>query len=132
MIIALTFENYDEIQKFCHTAVDAHPDELVLIIDGMRAERPHPRHRKALCDDELSLDELSLYEAGRLHVYYHLMEAGLFDIEQIADVLDLDVTELDAKHHIWENGQIVERRDAMCKMLLKNAERDMQKEGESV
>lgn len=125
MKLSLAFENYDEIVTLCKASVDAHPNNLALTIEGMRKEQPQPRHRKALCDDELTLDEMCYYEAGRLHVYYNLCKRGMYTMEQISEILDFDVKALSSMRHIWEDGEIVERGNAMYKMLIHNAERDM-------
>lgn len=71
------------------------------------------------------LDEMALYESGRLHVYYNLVEAGTFTLDQVADVMDMSTEELEATRHIWEGGEITARRDATMDLLLRDARRKM-------
>ena len=119
----------EEILDFANTLIDAHPVGITLEIDAMTAGKPEPKQPPlAKTDDEMTLHDLALYEAGRLHVYYCLVTAGLYTVSQVADVMDLDAAQLDAVRHIWESGEIVERRDAMFEMLISNAERKMHDE----
>ena len=119
----------DEIQNFAQSLIDTHPAGITLEINEMTSGKPEPaRPPLAKTDDEMTLHDLSLYEAGRLHVYYVLVTTGLYTVAQVADVMDLDAAQLAAAHHIWESGEIVERRDAMFEMLIKSAERLMHDE----
>lgn len=128
MKISLSFRDYDEVVQLCKASVDAHPENIVLTIDGMHADVPQPRHRKALCDDELTVDELCYYESGRLHVYNCILKSGVYKLEDIAEVMQLDIEMLSMILPLWDNGEIVQRGAAMYQMIMRNAERDMRKE----
>lgn len=87
-------------------------------------------HRKSLCDDDLTMEQMCYYESGRLHVYNCLLKSGVYRLEDIAEVMQLDVEMLSMMLPLWDSGEIVERGAAMYQMIMRVAERDMQKEKE--
>ena len=129
MKLSFTFTSIDEIEKIATEMIDAYPLDVTLAVGETERGNPKPQRLPyAKTDDELTVHDLALYEAGRLHVYLVCNKAGFYPLEQIANTMQLDIHKLQAIKHIWDSGEIVERRDAIVEILREEARQEFQKE----
>lgn len=125
MKVSFSFSSLDEIEKFAHELIDAHPIALTLSVGATETGIPEPqRPPYAKCMDELTAHDLALYAAGELQVYYALANSRTLNMEQIAGIMDMDLEELAMMRGTWANGDIIEQRDAVVDMMLRDARKN--------
>lgn len=130
MKVYLSFENEEEIQKISESIIGKNPDYICLPVDGMQIGEPTaPCSRRAKYDNELTVDELAMYEAGRLSVHFNLVTAKFFTLENVAELTDLTVDELKAIRSNFYDEYGIPRartvqRDAIINVKQKEREKD--------
>lgn len=82
-------------------------------------------------DDEMTLDDVAMYAAGQLDIYYQCLDRGTMTIKEIAEQLGIHYAQLIAIRPVWIERGIMERRDTMKEMLIAAAESHAMKEKES-
>lgn len=83
----------------------------------MQNEESMPK-RRARYDSELTIDEIALYDAGRLTTFYNLCEAKFFKFENVAPLMGMSVDDIKALYPSFRDEYgfpltRVEQRDAI-------------------
>lgn len=123
MKVALVFDDLDEVLELADRAIDAHPDQITLDVVGVHAGKPeHLPHKRATCDEDLTLDDISLFDAGQLNVYRQFMSAGLITIRDVANIMEFKPRQIcDAFKH-WDATGVVAQRDIVREIYISLAE----------
>lgn len=77
-------------------------------------------------DDEMTLNDLALYAAGQLDIYYQLIDNGLMSIAEAAEQLHINAVQLRVMRSVWIVGGVLARRDATKKMMIAEAARSIE------
>lgn len=119
MKLSFACSSLDEIEEFAHELIDAHPFALTLSVGETEAGIPEPqRPPYAKYEDELTLHDLALYTAGKLQVYFTLVNNGTLNLRQVARIMEMDFEQLVMMHSAWMNGDIIEQRDTVVDTML--------------
>ena len=73
-------------------------------------------------DEEMTLDDVAMYAAGQLDIYYQCQDRGTMTIKEIAEQLGIHYAQLIAIRPVWIECGVMERRDTMKEMLIAAAE----------
>lgn len=72
-------------------------------------------------DDDMTINDLALYAAGQLDIYYQLIDHGQMTMEEAAEQLHVNAVQLRTMRAVWSVGGVLARRDAMKEMMIAEA-----------
>ena len=74
-------------------------------------------------DDGMTLNDLALYAAGQLDIYYQCVDRGEMTMQEISERMQISLPQLLANRSVWLVRGVLDRRDAMKDMLTAEAKR---------